>query len=350
MFLLKGFIVVIIIFFVPFLLGNLICYKGSPGIADTPVPRFLIGLFASLALFWVLCVPLALLKCSFTALVIIYAIIVVILCIISIWVSFHEKPWRQFAFQWEGIRPRGFEMGYLALFFLLLGIQLYFTIFYESTVWSYDDYAYVVSSLDAITSDHMYMTDPISGNNIAFSYKRVLISWDIYIAFLSKVSGVSVTTIAHTIIPAAFLLIAYLVYSYLAAQLFEKRENQLIFMCILSAAFIFGLYSPYSLTFRLLVTLWQGKAVLSTVVIPFLFGFLPKVYTQEKQRRVYLYLMIISMAACSFTMMGSGMSIAVYVAMVVVISLYQRRITGLKYCICGCTVPAIQILLYLILR
>ena len=241
-------------------------------------------------------------------------------------------------------------MGYLVLFFLLLGVQLYLTVFYESTVWSYDDYAYVVYSNDAIASDHMYLIEPISGNEAAFSYKRVLNSWDIYIAFLSKISGFSVTTIAHTIVPAAFLLIAYLVYSYLAAQLFEKRENRLIFMCILSAAFIFGLYSPYSLTFRLLVTLWQGKAVLSTIVIPFLFGFLPKVYTQAKCKQTYLYLTVISMAACSYTMMGSGMSIAVYAAMLAIVSLYSRRITGLGYCICGCAVPSIQILLYLIMR
>ena len=219
-------------------------------------------------------------------------------------------------------------------------------------MWSYDDYSYVVRSLDTITSDHMFLTDLISGKETTFSYKRILNSWEIYIAYLSRISGFHVTTIAHTILPVIFLSFAYLVYFYIAKQLFDTRENQLIFLCILAVVFIFGLYSPYSLTFRLLVTLWQGKAILSTIVIPFLIALLPKAYTPEPyvHTRTWLYLMICSITACSLSMMGSGFSIAVYIAMLFIISFYKKKLTGLRYCICGCLIPTAQVILYLMTR
>ena len=274
MFLFKCISAGIILFLVPYLLGNLICYKDFSGILNTLSFRMVIGLFASLSLFWILCLPIAFLKIPFTVLVVLYSILLLILCGFSIGIHIHEKPWRRFSLKQAFAPVRSFEAIYLALFVVLLGIQLYFAAFYESTVWSYDDYDYVVRSLDTITSDHLFLHDTTTGNEVAFSFKRVLNSWDIYIAYLSKVTRFHVTTIAHTVIPVIFLLVAYMVYYYLAVQLFDQRENRWIFMSILSVAFMFGLYSPYSLTFRLLVTLWQGKAVLSAIIVPFMIGFL----------------------------------------------------------------------------
>lgn len=350
MFLLKFTILCIILLLVPFFLGKLISYKDSAGILSSPVVKYILGHFTALALFWILCTPMALLKIPFSVLVGIYTFLLTIFCGISIWICCREKPLRRLALRWSGLKPAGWERIYLVLFLLLLCVQLYFAIFYESTVYSYDDYEYVVQSLDTITSDHMFLTDVVSGKEVNYTYKRVLNSWNIYIAYLSEISGVHVTTIAHTVIPAVFLVIAYLVYFYIAAQLFNSRENRLLFLCILSVIFIFGLYSSFSLTFRLLVTLWQGKAILATIVVPFLITFLPRAYRQTGQTRIYLYLSVISMTACSLTMTGSGMSIIVYTVMLIVLSFYRRRPTGIKHCLCGCTVPVVQLLFYLIMR
>ncbi len=350
MFLLKCIPLVIIFFVVPFFLGNLLIYKKNPYMECLSCEKYILGHFAALALFWVLCVPMAFLRTSFTFLAIVYSICLIFLCCISFAICHKERPLSKMVSKVKRLQFTRFEKIYLLLFLLLLGIQLYFAMFYESTVWSYDDYDYVVRSLDTITSDHMSTINVISGEEISFSFKRVLNSWDIYISYLSKLSGFHVTTVAHTIIPTCFLLIGYLVYTYIAKQLFDQRENRLIFLCILSVAFIFGLYSPYSLTFRLLVTLWQGKAVLSSIVIPFLIFFLPDVYNQDWNSRTAFDLLIISMAACSLTMMGSGMSIIIYTVMLFVISLYRRNLIGLRYYICGCVIPALQMLLYLIMR
>ncbi len=350
MFMLKCMILCIILLAVPAFLGYLATYNDNSCLLRSPVSKYILGHLAALSVFWILCVPMALLKISFTALTIVYSLVLGILCIIVIRIYSKKGLSEKRTHNWKRIKIIRFENIYLFLFLLLLCVQLYFAAFYESTVWSYDDFDYVVRSLDTITSDHMFLTDVISGETVPFSFKRVLNSWDIYIAYLSKVSGFHVTTVAHTIIPTFFLLLAYLVYAYIAGQLFDKRENQWIFLCILSVAFIFGLYSPYSLTFRLLVTLWQGKAILSAIILPFLIVFLPNAYIQKWNLRAAFYVIIISMAACSLTLMGSGMLLIIYTVMLILISIYKRKCMDPRYYICGCAMPALQMMLYLVMR
>lgn len=344
-------IILFLIFVVaPFLLGEFICYKDFSGLTDTFVAKYILGLFMSFSMFWILCVPMTLLKISFTILTVLYSVILFLLCGIGVYLFYKNSTFKILLEYWKTWKIKWFEFLYLILFLAFLGIQLYFAFFYESTIWSTDDCEYVVRALDTITSDHMYLTNIFTGAGSGFDYKRILNSWEIYTAYLAKVSGFHVTTIAHTVMPAVFLVIAYLVYIYISYQLFDSVENKLIFLCLLSVVLMFGFYSPYSLTFRLVVTLWQGKAILSAIVIPFLISFLPRVYGQKICIRTVMYLLLISVTACSLTMMGSGMSIAVYSSMLIVMLLYKQNLAGIWYCIFGCFIPAAQLVLYLIMR
>lgn len=350
MFFMKCIIILLLIAIIPFFLGVLISHKDTSGVLNTLSEKYIIGLFLCLSLFWIFCVPMALFKLPFSILVFIYSTCLIILFGISIWKCYQNNILKNIFTEWNMPNLNIYEMIYLLLFLLLLGIQLYYAMFYESTIWSYDDSEYVVRSMDTISSDHMFLTNTISGQEIEYSFKRVLNSWEIYIAYLAKVSGFHVTTIAHTIIPVLFLLVAYLVYSYIGTQFFQKIESQLIFLCVVSVIFVFGFYSPYSLSFRLLATLWQGKAVLSAIVVPFLITFLPKVYCQKKSRKIPVYILCISAAACSLTMMGAGLSIIIYIVMFTVVSIYQKKLVGIKFCFYGCSIPAIQLIVYLIMR
>lgn len=348
MFLLKCVMIILILGVIPMLIGEMIVYKDKSDVFQSAIMKYMMGFFSAMSLFWILCLVMTFLKVSFTILCITYSSCILLLSIVSIWLCYVKKQnWKK---EWKCIKPKGYEMVYIILFLLLFGMQVYFAFFYESTVWSYDDATYVVLSQDTISSDHMYMSDKVTGLMTDFSPKRVMNSWPIYIAYLSKMSGFHVTTITHTIFPVIFLFIGYGVYSIFASGLLKEREDRLIFLCVLSVLFIFGFHTPYSLTFRFLVTLWQGKAVLSAIVLPFLFAVLPRIYEQKFCLRTAGYLLLISMSACSLTMMGSGMIIAIYVGMWLVFSIYKRRFTGTWYCFWGTIIPAIQMVVYLLMR
>ena len=55
------------------------------------------------------------------------------------------------------------------------------------------------------------------------------------------------------------ILIAYATYVLLAKRLFRQRDNRLIFMVLIEVLYIYGFYSNYSATFRLLGAPWKGK-------------------------------------------------------------------------------------------
>ncbi|MCM1170952.1 MAG: DUF6077 domain-containing protein [Clostridium sp.] len=347
MFFLKISIFVIELIIVPFLLGLLISVNDTIHIKE-PLAKYIIGFFLSLALFWIICVPMTLFRCSFTQFVYFYSFIIICCCIFSICLVLKK---RDILLKPHFKKFNRFEMMYFMLFILLLFVQLYFALFYDVTTSSYDDYSYITLSLDAITNDGIYITDINSGKIIAdFDGKRVCASWPIFIAFLSKTTGVHVTVIAHTIMPMFFLLIAYIVYYLMAKKLFNKSEDRLIFLCIVSMLNIFGLYSDYSLTFRLLVALWQGKAIVSTIIIPFLIAYLPNIYNDKVKKQNIIYLLVVSAAACCTTVMGSGMIICVCVAMSIAMSVYNKRLSGIWYAIICSFFPSIQLILYLVLR
>ena len=84
MFMLKCMILCIILLAVPAFLGYLATYNDNSCLLRSPVSKYILGHLAALSLFWILCVPMALLKISFTALTIVYSLVLSILCIIAI--------------------------------------------------------------------------------------------------------------------------------------------------------------------------------------------------------------------------------------------------------------------------
>lgn len=347
MFFLKISIFVIELMIVPFLLGSFISVNDTIHIKGL-LAKYVMGIFLSWALFWIICVPMTLFRCSFTQFVYFYSFIIICCCIFSICLVLKK---RNILLKPHFKKLNRFEMIYFMLFILLLFVQLYFALFYDVTTRSYDDYSYVTSALDTITSDGIYITDVNSGEiTVDFIGKRVCASWPIFIAFLSKTTGEHVTIIAHTIMPIFFLLIAYVVCYLISKKMFNKSEDRLIFLCIVAMLYIFGLYSDYSLTFRLLVALWQGKAIASTIIIPFLIAYLPNIYNDKVKKQNIIYLLVVSAAACCTTVMGSGMVICVCVAMSIAVSAYNKRLTGIWYAITCSFFPGLQLILYLILR
>lgn len=356
MFVLKAASLFIQFFLVPFLIGKLILGKEQSEAVRSLSVTCILGLLGTWALFWVLCLPITFLKLPFFVLVVSYTICIVLLSSLSLWLCIKKDGihgLKKKISEWvSGLKAKRnlFEYVYMVIFLILLGVQIYYTFFYDITYKSYDDYDYVVESEDIVSKNQIYTTNVTTGEPMELYAKRALNSWIAYIAYLSKVSGFQVTTVAHTFLPVFLLLTAYLVYYYIADYLFSDGENRWIFLILLSMAYIFGYYSNYSLTFRLLGPLWQGKAVLSVIVLPFAMVFMPALYRSRFQPRNSLYIMVVSAAACSLTMMGGGMVGVLYCGLMIVFFIGNRKFTGWKETLCGLLIPAVQMAAYLCMR
>lgn len=328
---------------VPVAVGRLITYKQNDGKGEDSVATYILGWFASLGIFYVICSVLVWHQYwntfnepftgCFTALCVAYSILTTIL--VLIWAKKDFKSIKNYP---EIIRLklrdyRGYfkenklVIVYATMFIALLIVQLYYAYGYEINEWSYDDYDYVVNSQDTISSDTIAYVNYINGNMPFTAVKRAITAWPTYIAYLSKISGFEVTTVCHTILPVVLIVVAYGVYYYIAKRLFGDYENQIIFLIILATLNIFGFYSHYSPVFRLLGTIWQGKAVLSVIAIPFLIVYLFEVYSSEENRKT-VPLAFLSLGICSLTTMSALLVTATALAIWISMCVCKKKVFG----------------------
>jgi hypothetical protein len=327
---------------IPFAVGRLITYRARTGL----ITDYLIGFFGNLGIFYVLYSIVAWIQMwitfnepvtgAFSILLRLYFAVLSVL--ILLWIFMERKNItgiiscikEKIQTLINNIREDKFVIIYIIFFAGLLLLQLYIAFSYQVNQWSYDDYDYVVSSKDTITYDALSYVNFVDGTMPNTLEKRLSISWNTYIAMLSKVSGFEVTTVCHTLLPVIMLLVAYLVYYYIAKFLFRRTDNRIIFLIILSVAYIFGLYSHYSVTFRLLGALWQGKAILTVIAIPFFILYLFKAYSGENTKMT-LPIIAISLGASSLTSLAILFIPIVAVLVWFCAGVSKKRVGGFVY-------------------
>lgn len=343
---------------VPIMIGRLITYRARTGwIAD-----YLVGFFGNLAIFYILysivewiqnwCTFVDPVIGGFTLLLKVYGFVLAVLLIL--WICLERKSLSKAITKVRIKLINGkldliadrFNMIYLLIFIIILVFQMYMAFAYEINQWSYDDYDYVVTSQDTITSDTLSYVNFIDGTMPNVAEKRAVASWGTYVSMLAKTTGFEVTTVYHTILPVFLLLLAYINFYYIAKFLFRKLEDRLVFLIILSVAYIFGLYSHYSSTFRLLGAIWQGKAVLSVIAVPFFMFFLIRAYKEKISNTYLLPIAAISLGVSSLTSLAALFIPILVVLVWLLMCIYHRKIYAVRYLVASLIGPIYLIVFY----
>lgn len=186
------------------------------------------------------------------------------------------------------------------VFGVLLALQLIFAVVlaYEEG----DDAFYVAVSTITADADTMYRTLPYTGLYTEVDIRHGLAPFPIWIAYLTRVSGIEAVTLAQIVVPLVFLLMTYTVYYQIGSVLLAKCKSGLpLFMVMMELLVLFGGYSTYSAENFLLVRTAQGKAVLCNIVIPFLlllfYMLLERLQNQQKIGAGQWILMTLTMIA-----------------------------------------------------
>lgn len=341
---------IIFLFLFPLILGMLWDENKQQMSTYKILEWYISGYYTMLALFQLICVPMCFLKGKFSVLVVVYTIVIFAIAGFS-WVKF------VFSIKKKPICKEKMvaclekdEMFYIFLIVAILFVQVYYALFYGISVMSYDDATYLVYANSAIEGNYMYIFNVTTGVQQALDFQRSLQSSIIFIAYLSKVTMVNVPTMAHTIMVVQIILIAYATYVLLAKRLFRQRDNRLIFMVLIEVLYIYGFYSNYSATFRLLGAPWQGKAIFAIALTPYLFVVLPRVLRERYSVRNGLFIFILSLAASSLSLAGAGTSIVIVCLMVVLYISINKKLINIFYIPWAGFAPAIYCILYLIKR
>lgn len=301
-----------------------------------------IGFFIEISIFQMLAFPWSLLNLSFGLLCVVFIVVLLTCTVLSI-IYFKNKGLPRLSIptlcDWDII------YGIIAVG--LISWQVYNMIYLDIGYWSSDDATYGAMANDAITYDTLFHNDAFTGVAGVLYIQRAMQTFVVYPAFLSYISSFPVATVNHTILGVYYLLLAYSVYAFLGKIIFGKIENILIFLIVLSILYIFGLYSIYSQTYRLLGPSTQGKAVLAVSFFPLIFSLLITKLEEDYNHKFGIVLLLLSFATASMTLFGTITMIG-NITVPIIFSLFkkERKWGNLRYVLWGAVCPAIYCCIY----
>lgn len=167
-----------------------------------------------------------------------------------------------------------------------------------------DDAFYVATATTAVETNTVMEIDPYMG----FAYEMlparyVLSPFPVFLAVISKLWKIHPTIIAHTIFPVVFLLMSYAVYMLIGRELFKDRRKEQVFLLAIVVVQMFSFFSVYTSGTFLHLRLWQGKAFLANIIIPFIFLLFAEMI-KEEERKLWGALFITITAAALVSSMG----------------------------------------------
>ena len=176
-----------------------------------------------------------------------------------------------------------------------------------------DDAYYVAVSAVAESGGTMYYVLPYTGGVTELDLRHALAPMPMWVACLARVSGIPSSAVAHVILPVVLITMAHGTYYLLSRRLFpEGGRKAALFMLLIQVLVLFGGYSLYSAENFLLVRTAQGKAILASLVIPFLFLLFLTIaeQVQEEQKpapAVWVSLAAALAAGCLCSTEGAGL-------------------------------------------
>lgn len=266
---------------------NSICHdRNKPGIT------IIAGWFLMFALFQMVAVPVIILQLPFTHLVILYDIVLCIALAMSFyrgkevfirhrdalrdwWITIKKKRW--------SVEKIGYLTGCILALALLL-LQLVTTFRMEH--YDGDDAYYVAASVATDLYDTMYVRDNYTGYQFTLESRHALSPAPIFIAWLTRMTGIHSTILAHSVLGPAWIALMYLIYWQIALRVCRhKRQYSSWFMVFLMLWFLFGNVSIYTTETFALTRIWQGKGLFTAIVIPTMFLCLFDMYQRYEENK-----------------------------------------------------------------
>lgn len=190
---------------------------------------------------------------------------------------------------------------------ILILIQAYIPAHYEHS--DDDDSRFVAEQVSAVEHDTMYQESPIIAEYMYWNEgevrKDLTSPWAMFMAIVSKLSGIAPAVLSHTYAPFFLILLCYAVYALLGqALLGDDWEKTFLFLIFLSVLHLSGYTSTHSLASMLLLRIWQGKALCAGFMIPLMLYLFYQIMQKNYNNRWLILLYVVSTGACLLSGIG----------------------------------------------
>lgn len=215
------------------------------------------------------------------------------------------------------------------VFVLLWLVQMFGIVFLA--VNDGDDAYYMAIANVAESSDNMYTANVYAFGNTELTYRYALAPFPIWIAFLSRVSGVHTLTIGHLILGIVLVTMNYVIYYKSSRALFGDNKKKCLQLLILAALLtIWGNTSSHTAESFLLLRSRQGKALVAGIVFPAMIYLLLRIGRQlEKHQPVslmqYVMAAVVILTGCLGSTLGGSLVILLWGSALFFLAVGYRR-------------------------
>ncbi len=237
----------------------------------------------------------------------------------------------------EQIRPNL----YMVLALILIVIQMagfIILVHYDS-----DDAYYLGTATTSIHTNSLYAFEPDTGKAMTTIPMRYALSgFTLFYAFLSQVSSWPVAVIAHVAMPIIMVPAVYMVWFRFACAFTEDARKRGIFLFITAIIYLFGNVSTATRETFMLYRIWQGKAILPNLIIPFILVLFIHMTFKADQMKYYTLIFLSSVAAVCTTEMGAALAPATIMAGSLFLTIRQKSPKPVVYGVI-CSIPALLV-------
>lgn len=295
-----------------------------------------------------LILPATYLKLSLKLTTAIFAAVMLLMAAYGLW-SLKGQYRERFCYgkvkEWLGNTTPWFWLGVL-----MAAVQVFIAVFYAHM--DADDAFYVGTASAAVETNTVFSVDPYTGAPYQFLPRRYVLSpFPVLLAVVSRLcGGLHPAITAHVVYPAVFLPAVYLCFYYMGKKWFPKeREGSGLFLVFAAAMTWFSGFSVYTAGNFTLVRIWQGKALLTALLLPLTFYLCFAVLMEKKSEYPAILLFMANLACCHVSSMGIMLS-PVMIGIFAVMGMWKNR--SLKCLLKGlaCCLPSIVLgIVYLLL-
>lgn len=283
---------------IPFLIGDL--YHSYTKEHATVASNWCAGFIVVLGLLQVLALPCIFLKTSLDLVTGLYCLILVAGCVYS--VILNHKNYR---FDFKKLVIYVYKYPWqIAVMVLVVAFQMYKYIAYKHV--DADDSFFVGLAVTAVDTNTLFEYSPYTGELYEVLMTRYVFSpFFIFSAILSNVFGIHAAVLYHTVLPPIYLLLAYTVVGLLGCELYDKNIRKVATLVAVTG--IITMYfstSIYTQSSFMLLRIWQGKAFLAAVLLPFVFYLGYKLFTDRWTDESWIVVMFTMLACCLASSMG----------------------------------------------
>lgn len=269
--------------------SGMLFYKNRHALINS----YIYGWILMLAVFEVLAVPLVFLKVSLTGLTMIWGAVVILLGLAGLYCGRNIfSEWKKAKIQWS------FQKG---IFLLLCFAQIFLVVILQHS--DADDNYFIGIANTSLSTNTLLRYDAYTGMLAdSFPLRYVFSPFPLFWACASKITGIHPAILAHTVFPVILILLAYFIIYEISVEIFKEPQKSLFFCNIMAVLVLFGNYSIYTVSSFMLFRIWQGKAIVASVILPLLILW----FISEEKRGIkeFVMLLVIVLAGCGVSSMG----------------------------------------------